>query len=223
MRDLNIKIQVNPELYLKNPDSTELGRNIILNSIVLIDTLGFETFTFKKLSIEINSPESSIYRYFINKHTLLVYLTSWYWSWIDYRIFLATLNVESAIEKLAKSINILTEPVLEDDSISYVNEVLLNKIIIKESIKAYHTKDVDEENKKGCFESYKNVVTRVAETVLEINPKFEFSHMLVSTIAEGAHQQRYFSNHLPMLTDVKKGEDVISKFYNRLVFKTISP
>ncbi len=222
MRDLNIKIQVNSELYLKNPDTTELGRNIILKSIKLIDNLGFESFTFKKLSVEINSPESSIYRYFISKHTLLVYLTSWYWSWIDYRIFLATINVESPIDKLTKSINILTESVLTDDSISYVNEILLNKIIITESVKAYHTKDVDEENKKGCFESYKKVVNRVAKIILEVNPKFEFPNMLVSTIVEGAHQQRYFSNHLPLLTDIKKGEDVISKFYNQLVFKMIS-
>jgi len=222
MRDLNIKIQVNSELYLKNPDSTELGCNIILKSIELIDNLGFETFTFKKLSTEINSPESSIYRYFVSKHTLLIYLTSWYWSWIDYRIFLATINVVSPIDKLTKSINILTESVLTDDSISYVNEILLNKIIITESVKAYHTKDVDKENKKGCFESYKKVVNRVGKIVLEVNPKFEFPNMLISTIVEGAHQQRYFSNHLPLLTDIKKGEDIVSKFYNQLVFKMIS-
>jgi len=222
MKELKINIQVNSKLYLKNPDSTKLGRNIILKSVTLINELGFENFTFKKLSIAINSPESSIYRYFINKHTLLVYLTSWYWSWIDYRIFLATLNIDSAKDKLTKSIAILTEPVLKDDSISYVNEILLHKIIITESIKAYHTKAVDSENKNGCFESYKNVVNRVAEIVLEINPKFEYPHMLISTVAEGAHQQRYFSEHLPKLTDLKKGEDAISKFYNRLVFKTIN-
>jgi len=219
--DLNIKIHVNPELYLKNPDSTDLGRNIILKSIELIDKLGFEAFTFKKLSIEINSPESSIYRYFTNKHTLLIYLTSWYWNWIDYRLFLATLNIASPVEKLNNSIDILTETVLKDDAISYVNEILLHKIIITESVKAYHTKAVDEENKKGCFESYKKAVNRVANIVLEINTDFEFPNMLISTIVEGAHQQRYFSNHLPMLTDIKKGKDSISKFYNQLVFNMI--
>ena len=221
MRELNIKIQGNSKLYLKNPDSTELGRNIILKSVALIDKLGFENFNFKKLSLAINSPESSIYRYFINKHTLLVYLTSWYWSWIDYRIFLATLNIDSPDDKLTKSINILTEPVLKDDSISYVNEILLNKIIIKESIKAYHTKDVDDENKKGCFESYKNVVNRIADMILEINPHFAYPHMLVSTVAEGSLQQRYFSDHLPKLTDLKSGENTITKFYKHLVFNTI--
>jgi AcrR family transcriptional regulator len=221
MRGLNIKINVDSNLYLKNPDSTELGNSIISSSIELIDSLGFEKFTFKKLSVKINSPESSIYRYFENKHRLLIYLTSWYWSWTDYRILLATLNIKSSEEKLKNALYTLTGPVLVDNAISYVNEVLLSKIIISESVKAYHTKNIDEENEKGYFETYKNVVNRVANLVLEINPKFEFPHMLISTVIEGSHQQRYYSGHLPALTDVKKGEDTISKFYNQLVFKMI--
>jgi AcrR family transcriptional regulator len=221
MKNLNIKINVNSNLYLKNPDTSKLGNSIISNSIAMIDELGFEKFTFKKLSIKINSPESSIYRYFKSKHTLLIYLTSWYWSWTDYRLVLTTINIDSAEEKLKRSLRILTAPVLEDKSITYVNEVLLNKIIITESAKAYHTKDVDEENKNGCFTAYKNVVNRIADLVLEINPTFEFPHMLISTVAEGSHQQRYYSDHLPSLTDTKKNEDTISKFYNELVFKMI--
>jgi hypothetical protein len=46
--------------------------------------------------------------------------------------------------------------------------------------------------------------------------------MLVSTVVEGAHQQRYFSKHLPTLTDVKNGEDSITKFYSKLVFNLIA-
>ena len=57
--------------------------------------------------------------------------------------------------------------------------------------------------------------------VLELNPKFEFPRMLISTVIEGAHQQRYFALHLPMLTDIKEGKDTISDFYNQLVFKVI--
>ena len=221
MQNLSIKINVGSELYLKNPDSSELGRKIISNSIVLIDELGFESFTFKKLSLKINSPESSIYRYFENKHTLLVYLTSWYWSWIEYKIVIAITNIEVNTEKLEKAIHVLTKPVLVDQSISYVNEVILNRIIIAESVKAFHTKDVDEENKKGCFETYKYMVNRVAALVLEVNPQYRYPRMLISTLVEGAHQQRYFSEHLPALTDSKKGEDSITAFYTQLVFSMI--
>lgn len=221
MKKLNITIAINPDLYLKNPDLSDLGKRIISNSIHLIDELGFEKFTFRKLSVKINSPESSIYRYFENKHQLLVYLTSWYWSWIYYRITMAVINIESPKIRLVNAIRILTTDIQEDLTISYVNEVQLNKIIITESVKAIHTKDVDKENEIGCFEAYKRVINKVAEIVLEINPKFQYSHMLITTVIEGAQQQHYYVAHLPSLTDNAKNEDVISEFYMEMIFKMI--
>jgi AcrR family transcriptional regulator len=212
---------ISPELYTKNPDSSDLGKKIVSKSISMIDDLGFENFTFKKLGIEIGSNESSIYRYFESKHALLIYLINWYWSWIEYKIVFATLNINSPIEKLEKAIKILTEEVVEDNSFSYINEVILTKIIISESSKAYHTKEVDKENEKGFYKTHKNVVERVSSLVLEINPTFEYPHMLVSTVIEGAHHQRYFSKHLPSLTDFEEGKNNIACFYNDLVFKII--
>jgi len=50
---------------------------------------------------------------------------------------------------LHTAIELLTEGVTEDNSFSYVNEIKLHQIIIKESSKAYYTKDVDKENSKG--------------------------------------------------------------------------
>jgi hypothetical protein len=97
----------------------------------------------------------------------------------------------------------------------------LDKIIIAESVKTYHTKDVDNQNSKGYFKAYKQVVKRVGDMVLELNPKFDFPHMLVSTIIEGAHHQRYFAEHLPSLTDVNQGKGNISDFYTKMVFKVI--
>ena len=94
MKNLQVHIKVSKELYLRNPDTTELGHKIISNSIALIKELGFEMFTFKKLGDRIGSPESSIYRYFESKHTLLIYLVSWYWSWVDYKLVFAITNGE---------------------------------------------------------------------------------------------------------------------------------
>ncbi len=221
MKNLHIQIEIDSGLYIKNPDSSELGRKIISKSIELINEIGFELFTFKKLGLLINSPESSIYRYFENKHSLLIYLTSWYWTWTEYRLVFATANVDSAEERLKKSIDILTEPVLVDNAISHVNEVLLSEIIFSESLKVYHTKNVDEENKKGCFKAYKGVVQRLSNLILEINPKFKFPHMLISTMIEGAHQQKYFAEHLPALTDISKEENAIPIFFKTLIFSSI--
>lgn len=217
MKNLNIQIEISPELYSKNPDSSVLGQNIILKSIELINEIGYESFTFKKLGVLINSPESSVYRYFENKHVLLIYLTSWYWSWIEYRLVFATTNVDSPRERLIKSIEILTKPVLIDNSFTYINEILLSEIIFSESMKAYHTKSVDEENKKGCFKAYKSVVQRVSDIVLEISPTFKYPHMLISTVIEGAHQQKYFAEHLPALTDTTKENNSTTTFYTELV------
>ena len=194
MKNLQIQIEVNPNLYLKNPESSDLGRNIVSNSIEMINELGFEAFTFKKLGKKIESHESSIYRYFENKHTLLIYLVSWYWSWVEYRLVFATANISSSIEKLNNAIEILTQPMLVDQSISHIDEVLLSKIIITESVKAYHTKDVDDENKKGYFKTYKQVVQRVSDIVLEVDKEFKYPHMLISTVIEGAHQQNTLLN-----------------------------
>ncbi len=221
MKDLQVHINVNSDTYLRDPSSSELGRVIVSNSIDLINKLGFEAFTFKKLSKKIGSPESSIYRYFDSKHMLLIYLTAWYWSWVEYKLVFAITNLNSPKQKLKKAIVVLTEPVETDSSFSHINEILLDRIIMNEAIKTYHVKEVDEENKKGYFEVYKRVVQRVSTLVLELNPKFKFPHMLVSTFIEGARQQRYFAEHLPSLTDIRQGKQSIPQFYTLLVFSVI--
>jgi len=219
MKNLHLQIEINPELYLKNPNSSELGRKIVAKSIELIDEMGFEGFTFKKLGIAINSPESSIYRYFDSKHALLIYLTSWYWTWTEYRLVIAMSNIASPGERLKKALEILTQPVTIDNSISHVNEVLLSEIVFAESLKSYHTTRVDDENKRGAFDSYKAAVSRVSDIVLEVSPACKQPHMLISTVIEGAHQQKYFAEHLPSLTDPPDEKNSITTFYTDLVFR----
>ncbi|HAS19801.1 MAG TPA: TetR family transcriptional regulator [Flavobacteriaceae bacterium] len=222
MNDLHINISIESSFYCKDPESTELGKKIVQVGIELMDQSGYEAFTFKKLGVEINSNESSIYRYFESKHAFLVYLVNWYWSWIEYKLVFATANIVSAEERLKKSIELLTEEVKEDSSFTFINEVLLCKIINTESSKAYYTIDVDKENEKGFYKTYKRVVQRVCDFVLEVNPQFKYPHMLISTIIEGAHHQNYFSKHLPALTDVEEGKNNIVEFYLKLTKSVLS-
>ena len=222
VKNLQIHIDVSSETYLKDPSASELGRMIVSNSIELIDELGFEAFTFKKLGNKIGSPESSIYRYFESKHMLLIYLTYWYWSSIEYKLVFAITNLKSPKEKLEKALKVLIESDDEDSLYSHINESILDRVIINEGLKTYYIKEVDEENAKGFFKAYKRVVQRISEIVLEINPSFDYPHMLISTIIEGAHQQKYFAEHLPSLTDVQQGQDTILNFYRQLVFKVIT-
>lgn len=215
-------IKVNKNIYLKDPDSSEIGRKIISNSISLIDEIGFDAFTFKKLGDKIGSPESTIYRYFENKYLVLHYLISWYWSWIEYRLAFATANISSPEQKLTVALNILTENIEEDTAFSYIEEPSLYRVVVAESTKSYFKKNVENENKKGLFSVYKRVVQRVAELVLLINPVFKYPHMLISTVIEGSHQQKHFAKHLPALTDTSKNSNNISEFYFLMVFNTIA-
>ncbi|WP_439108569.1 TetR/AcrR family transcriptional regulator [Flavobacterium paronense] len=99
---LSLKIKINNKTYVKDPETSTLGKKIIKESILLMDEIGFENFTFKKLGERIGSNESSIYRYFESKHKLLVYLSSWYWGWMEYRLVFETNNIENPLEKLKK-------------------------------------------------------------------------------------------------------------------------
>lgn len=217
----NVKLQINEIVYNKDPDSSELGKKIIKESIELIYEIGFEDFTFKKLSLKIKSTEASIYRYFDNKHSLLHYLTIWYWRWMEYKLIFGLANIQNPEERLIKSIQILTEPITEDSNFHHINEIKLNKIIISESAKVYLNKNVKKDNAVGLFLPYKELVERISQIIIEINPQYKYPHMLVSTIIEGAHYQRYFSEYLPKLTDLVKNEDAITTFYKKMATELI--
>ena len=212
----NIKIQVNPKTYVKDPETSTLGKKIIQHSILLIDEIGFEEFTFKKLGEKIGSNESSIYRYFENKHKLLVYLSSWYWAWMEYRLVFSTANIENKLEKLKKAINIVTETIQDDKSTEHVNEAILNKIIIEEFTKTLHNKHVDEENKEGFFLIYKQVNYRIEKMVEEVNPDYPYAKSLVSSIIEGSLHQHFLKNHLKTITNCNTVINP-SSFYIHLV------
>lgn len=212
----NIKIQVNPKTYVKDPETSILGKKIIKFSIILIDEIGFEEFTFKKLGEKIGSNESSIYRYFENKHKLLVYLSSWYWTWIEYKLVFSTANIENKLEKLKKAINIVTETIQDDSATEHINEAILNKIIIEEFTKTLHNKHIDEENKEGFFLIYKQVNYRIQKMIEDVNPDYPFAKSLVSSIIEGSLHQHFLKDHLKTITNCN-AEISPTSFYTHLI------
>ncbi len=202
-----VKISLNEGLYLKEPQDSKLGRKIMLNSILLIDKQGFESFTFKKLAKEINSTEASVYRYFENKHLLLLFLFNWYWEWVNYLITINTLNVEDPNKKLKIIIHSFISASKDNSSIDYVNESILHNIIISEGGKAYHTKEVDDENSKGFFSSYKNLANTISQVITQVNPSFKYPSALATNLFEMSNNHIHFAKHLPHLTDVSVKED----------------
>ncbi|NHN26434.1 TetR/AcrR family transcriptional regulator [Flavobacterium jejuense] len=216
----NLTISVNEKLYVKNPETSDLGKKIIENSIILIHEIGFEAFTFKKLGERIQSNESSIYRYFESKHKLLLYLSSWYWSWIQYKLVFETNNISNPLEKLSKAIIIVTEEIKEDVSIRHIDESILNKIIICEFTKTFLTKEVDEENKKGFFLVYKSIINRITLMIEDVNPNYKYAKTLASSIVEGSLHQHYLKEHFKTITNLSESNS-ISDFYIDLIKKTL--
>lgn len=222
---VEIKMALNKGLYLKDPQESELGRNIIKNSILLIDELGIEVFTFKKLSIKINSTEASVYRYFINKHILLLYLVNWYWEWVGYLISINTRNIEDPKKKLRIIIHSLVSASRENPLVDYIDESKLQKIVISEGMKAYHTKEVDKENSKGFFKTYNNLALTVSKVITEVNPSFEYPFALATNLFEMSSNHMFYAQHLPRLTDVSlKGNEheEVENMLNYFVEKLLS-
>ncbi|ELR70051.1 hypothetical protein C900_04111 [Fulvivirga imtechensis AK7] len=219
---VKVHINIDDKLYLKDPNSSELGTKIITHSIGMIDDMGFESFTFKKLAMSIGATEPSVYRYFESKHKLLLYLLAWYWNWMDYKLMLATNNIDSAEARLLTAIKLLSQPIEKDPNFEHIDETALYRIVVSESSKVYLIKEVDKVNKEGLFISYKRLCNRVAAIVKEINPNYPFPRTLISTIVESSHDQRFFADHLPSLTDMTDSEsDDITVFLTDLVFKAI--
>ena len=216
----NLKVSINDKIYLKDPESSALGKRIIENSILMIDEMGFESFTFKKLGERIGSNESSIYRYFENKHKLLLYLTSWYWGWLEYQLVFSTNSISNTKLKLTKAIEIITRPIEEDSTFSHINEILLSKIVVNENSKSYLTKQVDKENKEGYFSIYKRLVSRIKEMIIEVDNKYQYPSSLASTIVEGALYQHFLKDHFASLTDCDE-ERTPTKYFTELVFNSL--
>lgn len=216
----NIAITVNPKLFVKNPETSDLGKKIISQSIILINEIGFEDFTFKKLGEKIGSNESSIYRYFESKHKLLLYLCSWYWGWMEYRMLFSITNITDPMEKLKRAITIVTEKIVDDSQTQHINESILNQIIIAEFTKTLLTKEVDEENKEGFFLVYKSVINRLITIIEEVNPSYTYAKSLASSIVEGSLHQHFLKDHLKTITNCNENNSP-TDFYIDLAYKTL--
>ncbi len=220
-----LRIELNEKLYLRDPQDTDLGRRLVAESVLLIDEIGFEQFTFKKLAHRMESTEASLYRYFENKHRLLVYLVSWHWAWLRYQIRFHTHNVPDARERLRLTLGILTRAHRDDPATTQLDEAALYRIVVHEASKSYLTRGVDGDNREGLFREYKQLAAGIVAVVQEINPAYAYPHALVSTLLESARKQLFFAQHLPSLTDAATRDAAsnnIHTFLEQLAFATLA-
>jgi len=220
-----IQISPNDSLFIKDPQASSTGRNILNHAIPLMQEIGFEKFTFRKLAERMGASEITVYRYFENKHKLLLYLLSWYWEWVKYSISFNTRNIEDPEEKLRLAIRTVIDSSKRNTLVDYIDEEKLYELVVEESEKAYHTKQVDEENKMGLFLTLKSLKTELSAILLEINPNYPYPNSLASTILEMSASLRFYANHLPSMTDIKELSNIdkdLADYIESLVFAALN-
>ena len=221
--DYSLSFKVNEKIYLRDPEGTELGKQIVKNAIDLIYQLGFEHFTFKKLAKEMNTTEATIYRYFENKHRLLLYILNWYWSYLEYIVVFQLQPLANPKSKLEKLIELLTHTLPDSAGQNEYNKNYLHQIVITESSKVYLVKEVKEINENEVFKPYKDLCGRISDLITAYNSNYPYPHSLSSTLIETAHSQLFFSKHLPKLTDAGKKDNVgfVESYLKDILFKSL--
>ena len=196
---------------------------MVKKSIDLIYELGFEHFTFKKLALEINSTEATIYRYFENKHRLLLYILNWYWSYMEFLLTIKLENVSNKKDRLRIIVHLLTHDLGESQNQFDYNKRFLNQIVISESSKTYLVKEIAEINKNESFKPYKDLCSKIATVISDYNSQYQFPRSLSTTLIETSHHQQFFSVNLPKLTDIKskKNSEFTSDFIEDFLFKIL--
>lgn len=196
-----IKFRLNEQLCVKDPESTELGKSIVQGAIELMHASGFEGFTFRKLSTHIQTTEATIYRYFSSKHQLLLYLQNWYWSYLEFLSRMLITEEKPAEEKLKLVLEIITHthdkvPALMDYDLHQ-----LHSIVIAEFSKSNLMRAMDTHHCDVVFNPLTGFCTYVSHILLECNPKYPYARSMASTLLQTAHDQQFYTHHVPLLTN----------------------
>lgn len=199
--EYSVHIRMNERLFLRDPESSELGRRMVRQGIKLFDEIGFEEATFKKLAERMGTKEASIYRYFENKHRLLVYVVAWYWQWLDFQLVFRTNNLTDPRERLERLLHLLLLIDIDQTLADDIDLRALHNIVVREASKAYLTRHVTEDNRQHLFKPYKDFCERVAGLILAFRPDYPYARSRASSLIETAHYQTFFMENLPSLTD----------------------
>lgn len=214
---IETKIKLNDNLYIKDPEETDLGKQIISKSIELIYEVGFDKFNFKKLANLIKSNEPSVYRYFENKKQLLSYLHSWYWSWIEFNIDNNTKNIKSEKEKLKIIVNTLSNSFKYDEKFIHIDEEKLSNIVIRD----YQGIFIDKDNTKyDTFEAFHSLCIKISSVITAFNSKYNTPNALAISIIKLTYEQMFFYLNQPKMTEVKNNLD-LNKFIENILFSSI--
>lgn len=190
-------------LYNKDPQSSTLGQNLLKESAKILAEEGFDTFTLKKLAQNIQTTESSVYRYFDNKHRLLVYHVNFYWDWLVNQVEITCCQTGmSGHTAIYKVFEIMCFPGNYSWPSEQIDYECMHKILTHQSVKAYFSQHVDLENREGAHIALKKLVNQMGLWLSEDLKEFEFPKTLVTTLLNAVMMQPFYAEHLPSLTEL---------------------
>jgi AcrR family transcriptional regulator len=217
----HVHLRPDPALSLKEPTSGRTGTAILIGGLDLMNTLGYEAFTFKKLAQGIGCTEVTIYTYFANKQRLLQYYFQLYWLWLR---LLGSMEVErhgdprislSAIVEILCGVWPRQLPALQLDPAG------LRRLVIAEGMKSYLHKNVDADNAQRLFQPYKELSAFVADRLVACRPDVPWPRSFATTVIEMAHSLPFAMEHLPSLTELSSRKD-LKHLAQHLLHRTIT-
>lgn len=216
-----ISFHIDKSLYIRYPEETALGKKMVSESIMMMDEEGYDAFTFKKLAARIDSTEASVYRYFRNKHQLLCYLVSWYWTWLEYFIQFRTNNISDSKRKLEMAITALLESDIDDPNIPHINEGVLHRVVVAESARVYMPRPSEISDYKGILLGYNVMCSRLMEFIKGIDPKYKYTRELVDTLLSISHNRIFTMYQSSDRKAKRKDTPSLEVFLNHLVFTSL--
>lgn len=179
-------LQVSENFYLRNPNTTALGKKMIARAIQIIDEVGYSQFTFKILALSINSVEASIYRYFENKEHMLFYMVATYWTATNFRVKFYTQMLRSHEERVYTTIDVLTGiqsaavPGLDFDQYEALQRIARKNYFYALTI--LRNKDNGKELEDELFRVSKEIQDHLSTSIRKLAPSFQHSDLMADTI-----------------------------------------
>lgn len=211
----NVELSIPTCLYLKNPRESKTGGHIISEAAAMIATGGIEQLTFKKLALRCGCTEATVYRYFENKHSLLLYVLNIFWIWQEYRMVLATQNIEDPMERLDHAIAVIARPEIPKDQGEFGEHVLLTAI--HEGVKIHLSRELRKEIDNGSMSAYHRLVQRLGALIRNYLPDYLFSEALSVTLLDNALQQLFFMKHFSGMAGKIQSHNSLEKYLKSLI------
>ena len=205
-------------LHLRDPSASAVGTRILTEGLVLMNDLGLEAFTFKKLADRAGCTEVTVYNYFHNKHRLLQYYFQLYWLWLDTHCQQEGRMLKDPMERVRGDIRALCGLWPKDVLAAQLDPFILRALVIVEGSKSFMHRNVDEDNKLKLFKPYKDLCAHIASELKACDKSCKQPRSFATTLIEMAHSLEFAMHHLPALTELSKRRDnrQLSEFLSEL-------